>query len=72
MSRSARARPGRPILTNTPAYIECTLETTVEKGDHSIFVGKVVEAGLTKAPEGRADDATLWFKDLGDKVFYGG
>ena len=41
-------------------------------GDHSVFVGKVVEAGLTKAPEGRADDATLWLKDLGDKVFYGG
>ena len=63
---------GAPILTNTPAFIECTLEATVEKGDHSIFVGKVVEVGLTKAPEGRADDATLWLKDLGDKVFYGG
>ena len=63
---------GSPILTNTPAYIECTLETTVEMGDHSIFVGKVVDAGVAKAPEGRADDATLWLKDLGDKVFYGG
>jgi len=63
---------GSPILTNAPAFIECTLETTVEMGDHSIFVGKVVDAGLTKAPEGRADDATLWLKDLGDKVFYGG
>ena len=63
---------GSPILTNAPAYIECTLETTVEIGDHSIFVGKVVDAGVAKAPEGRADDATLWLKDLGDKVFYGG
>jgi flavin reductase (DIM6/NTAB) family NADH-FMN oxidoreductase RutF len=63
---------GAPILTNTPAFIECTLEATVEMGDHSIFVGKVVEVGLTKAPDGRADDATLWLKDLGDKVFYGG
>jgi flavin reductase (DIM6/NTAB) family NADH-FMN oxidoreductase RutF len=63
---------GAPILTNAPAFVECTLEATVEKGDHSLFVGKVVEAGLTKAPEGRADDATLWLKDLGDKVFYGG
>jgi flavin reductase (DIM6/NTAB) family NADH-FMN oxidoreductase RutF len=65
-------KTGSPILTNTPAYIECTLETTVEMGDHSIFVGKVVDVGLSKAPEGRADDATLWLKDLGDKVFYGG
>ena len=63
---------GAPILTNAPAYVECTLESTVEMGDHSIFVGKVVDAGLAKAPEGRADDATLWLKDLGDKVFYGG
>ena len=68
-------RPGRtgaPILANSPAYVECTLESTVEIGDHSIFVGKVVEAGVAKQPEGRADDATLWLKDLGDKVFYGG
>jgi flavin reductase (DIM6/NTAB) family NADH-FMN oxidoreductase RutF len=63
---------GAPILTNTPAYVECTLEATVEMGDHSIFVGRVVDAGLTRTPEGRADDATLWLKDLGDKVFYGG
>jgi flavin reductase (DIM6/NTAB) family NADH-FMN oxidoreductase RutF len=63
---------GAPILTNTPAFIECTLEATVEQGDHSVFVGKVVEVGLAKAPEGRADDATLWLKDLGDKIYYGG
>ena len=63
---------GAPILTNTAAFIECMLEATVEKGDHSIFVGRVVEVGLAKAPEGRADDATLWLKDLGEKVFYGG
>jgi flavin reductase (DIM6/NTAB) family NADH-FMN oxidoreductase RutF len=63
---------GSPILTSAPAFIECTLEATVEMGDHSLFVGKVVDVGLTKAPEGRADDATLWLKDLGDKVFYGG
>jgi flavin reductase (DIM6/NTAB) family NADH-FMN oxidoreductase RutF len=63
---------GAPILATTPAFVECTLEATVEKGDHSIFVGRVVDAGLGKTPEGRADDATLWLKDLGDKVFYGG
>lgn len=63
---------GAPILTNMPAFMECTLEATVEKGDHSIFVGRVIEVGLTKPPEGRADDATLWLKELGEKVFYGG
>jgi flavin reductase (DIM6/NTAB) family NADH-FMN oxidoreductase RutF len=63
---------GAPILANAPAFVECTLEATVERGDHSVFVGKVVEAGVAKQPDGRADDATLWLKDLGDKVFYGG
>jgi flavin reductase (DIM6/NTAB) family NADH-FMN oxidoreductase RutF len=63
---------GAPLLANASAFVECTLEATVEKGDHSLFVGKVVDVGLAKPPEGRADDATLWLKDLGDKVFYGG
>jgi flavin reductase (DIM6/NTAB) family NADH-FMN oxidoreductase RutF len=63
---------GAPILASTPAYVECTLEATVELGDHSVFVGRVVDAGLGKIPDGRADDATLWLKELGEKVFYGG
>ena len=63
---------GAPILQATPAFVECALEATVEKGDHSVFVGRVVDVGLSRAPEGRADDATLWLKDLGDKMFYGG
>lgn len=63
---------GAPILEHAPAYIECRLVESVERGDHSIFVGEVVEAGVGTAPAGRADDATLWLKDLGDNVFYGG
>ena len=34
--------------------------------------GEVVEVSQTKAPEGRADDVTLWLKDLGPTIFYGG
>lgn len=63
---------GAPVLDSTPAYVECKLVQTVEIGDHSIFVGEVVDAGVSKQPEGRADDATLWLKDLGENVFYGG
>jgi len=48
------------------------LVDTVERGDHSIFVGEVVDAGLTQEIGGRPDDATLWMKDLGEKTFYGG
>jgi len=63
---------GAPILDNTPAFIECRLVTTVEEGDHSIFLGEVVDAGVNQEPEGRADEATLLLKDLGEKTFYGG
>ncbi|PYO36299.1 MAG: flavin reductase [Candidatus Rokuibacteriota bacterium] len=63
---------GAPILVNAPAFVECRVVATVEKGDHSIFVGEVVEAGVARPSDGRPDDATLWLRDLGDKVFYGG
>lgn len=63
---------GSPILASTPAYVECKLIDTVERGDHSVFVGEVVDAAVEKQPEGRPDDATLWLKDLGEKTFYGG
>ncbi|HXH83915.1 MAG TPA: flavin reductase family protein [Candidatus Tectomicrobia bacterium] len=63
---------GAPILEATPAFVECRLVETVERGDHSVFVGEVVEAGVKTAPPGRADDATLWLRDLGENIFYGG
>ncbi len=63
---------GSPILERTPGFVECRLVETVERGDHSVFVGEVVGAGVTRAPEGRADEATLWLRELGENVFYGG
>jgi len=63
---------GAPILESTPAFVECRLVDTIEKGDHSIFVGQVVEAGVAREPVGRPDDATLWLRELGEKTFYGG
>jgi flavin reductase (DIM6/NTAB) family NADH-FMN oxidoreductase RutF len=63
---------GAPILENVPGFVECKLIDTIEKGDHSIFVGEVHDAGIRAQPSGRPDDVTLTLKDLGDKVFYGG
>ena len=63
---------GAPVLDSTTAFVECRLVKTVEEGDHSIFVGEVVDAGVNQEPEGRADEATLLLKDLGEKTFYGG
>lgn len=67
-----RGATGAPILTTTPAFVECRVVGSVERGDHTLFVGEVVEAGVARQPEGRPDDATLWLRELGDKVFYGG
>jgi flavin reductase (DIM6/NTAB) family NADH-FMN oxidoreductase RutF len=63
---------GAPVLDAVPAYLECTLIDTVERGDHSVFIGEVTDAVVRQEPAGRPDDATLWLKDLGEKVFYGG
>jgi flavin reductase (DIM6/NTAB) family NADH-FMN oxidoreductase RutF len=63
---------GAPILERVPAFVECQLVETIEKGDHSIFVGEVKDAGVTAQPAGRPDDVTLTLKDLGEKIFYGG
>jgi len=63
---------GSPILDDTTAFVECKLVDTIEKGDHSVFVGEVVNAGVRKPFDGRADQAVLTMADLGEKVFYGG
>ena len=63
---------GAPILEKAQAFVECELVDTIEKGDHSIFVGEVKDAGVAVPPSGRPDDAVLAMRDLGDKVFYGG
>ena len=44
----------------------------VELGDHHTFIAEVTNVHLHREPEGRADEAVLEMKDLGEKVFYGG
>ncbi len=63
---------GAPLLDSAPAAIECVVAEIVELGDHHIVVGKVTEVHQAQLPEGRADEAILKMKELGDNVFYGG
>ncbi len=63
---------GAPLLDNAPAAIECNVAEIVELGDHHIVVGEVTEVHQAQSPGGRADEAILEMKDLGDNVFYGG
>ena len=70
-----RFRPGAtgaPLLENAAAFVECRVVNAFEGGDHTLFLAEVVEAGVAKGPSGRPDDATLWMRELGDGVFYGG
>jgi len=63
---------GSPILDCAAAFLECRLTDVIARGDHSIFVGEVVEARVRGEIPGRADHATLLMADLGEKTFYGG
>ncbi len=63
---------GAPLLANAQASVECKLAEVVERGDHHIVIGEVVEAHVNTAPDGRPDDAVLHMRELGDNVFYGG
>jgi len=63
---------GSPILEGCPAYLECTLVGSLLEGDHTVFLGEVVDAGVQTEMVGRPDDHILWVKDLGEKIFYGG
>lgn len=63
---------GAPILSNCPAAVECEVVEIIEKGDHHVVLAQVVNARVHKEIEGRADEAILEMKELGDSVFYGG
>jgi len=67
-----RGATGSPVLVAAVAALECELVSTVAEGDHSLFVGRVVQASVQSEPSGRPDDGTLWLRDLGEKIFYGG
>jgi flavin reductase (DIM6/NTAB) family NADH-FMN oxidoreductase RutF len=63
---------GAPLFPSALAFLDCRLVDTCERGDHSLFVGEVVDAGVARDITGRPDEATLTLRDLGDKTFYGG
>ena len=63
---------GAPILADAPGSVECRVAEIIERGDHHVVLGEVVEAHNAGVPAGRPDAAILEMKDLGDNVFYGG
>ena len=49
---------GMPILEDAIAYMECELDRTIEGGDHTLYVGRVVCAGA----DGERELPLLYFR----------
>jgi flavin reductase (DIM6/NTAB) family NADH-FMN oxidoreductase RutF len=55
---------GCPLLLNSPAWWECRVVGEVAEGDHTLFVGEVLEAGV------RGEGQTILMRD--HNLNYGG
>jgi flavin reductase (DIM6/NTAB) family NADH-FMN oxidoreductase RutF len=55
-----------PVLSQAVAYVECELRQTVEIGDHSLFLGEVVNAAFLK------DEDTPVLRMEDTRMNYGG
>lgn len=56
---------GSPLLIDTPYWFECRVTDTIDRGDHTIFVAEVVNAGVRDA-----EAVPLLLRDTG--MNYGG
>ena len=59
-------KTGAPILDQAVAYLECEVRQAIDCGDHTFFIGEVVDAGFQK-PE---DTPVLRMEDT--RMNYGG
>ena len=57
---------GAPVLDQAAAYVDCIVRQQVDVGDHTLFLGEVVDAGFQK-PE---DTGVLRMEDT--RMNYGG
>jgi flavin reductase (DIM6/NTAB) family NADH-FMN oxidoreductase RutF len=57
---------GAPVLDQAVAFVECEVRTPVDVGDHTLFIGEVVNAGFQKDE----DTAVLRMEDT--RMNYGG
>ena len=62
--RFAEGATGAPILEDAVAWLECRVVDEIRRGDHTVFIAEVVEAGT------RASEEPLTLRDAG--FSYGG
>lgn len=51
---------GCPIIKDSLGYIECRVVGSLEHGDHTVFVGEVIEAGIHKEGDPLLLESTGW------------
>lgn len=51
---------GCPIIKDTLGYVECQVVGAVEQGDHTVFVGEVVAAGVHREGDALLLESTGW------------
>lgn len=45
------SKNGTPILTDSVAFIECKISSTADAGDHTLFIGEIVDKKLYEDEE---------------------
>ena len=59
---SDAAVSGAPVLDQAVAWVDCRVDSSVDLGSHTLFLGEVVDAGFSKAedtPVLRMDDTRM-------------
>lgn len=51
---------GCPIIKDTLGYVECKVISAVEEGDHTVFVGEVIGAGVHREGDALLLSTTGW------------
>jgi flavin reductase (DIM6/NTAB) family NADH-FMN oxidoreductase RutF len=54
------AETGCPVIKDSLGYVECKVVGSVEHGDHTVFVGEVVGAGVYREGEALKLETTGW------------
>jgi flavin reductase (DIM6/NTAB) family NADH-FMN oxidoreductase RutF len=57
---------GAPILDQAPAYVDCEVRQSVDVGNHTLFIGEVVDAAF------QADEETEVLRMEDTRMNYGG
>ncbi len=57
---------GAPILDQAPGFLDCTVRQDVDAGNHTFFIGEIVDAGF------QADEATPVLRMEDTRMNYGG